>query len=496
MELMTSPTKVDSAAAQLERLSCPYCGGAFVATWMKGADSTGILSCACGVTPVIDGIVWFERRKNAVMRESPGREAALACLRAGDGGGARSQALLRSCRTRATRLLTILERLELRVPQTLAQRLQTKVQRSVPGSPRLSFAEAAALLRNGPYAEYLYQRFANPSLLASIPVMLLLKELCGSSRPRVLEIGGGVGHANFLMSRYFPEMDMVLTDGDFTNVYLARRFVTPSSTCLCVDAEARLPFADQSFDAVYCQDAFHYLSEKAGLVDELRRIVRPGGLWLFPHLHNALGHNRAAGFPLPPHDYARLFSFLDARIYPEMSLLEQFHRNQRLDLSRPADEQDLAAANTLTLIAGPKSLWRSHDLSGPFLRPDADLAINPIYQNRSTGGPLSWPNGGLREECLEAERFLPSSVNVDPGLLTRLKRQELAEGDLATVHDLIRNFVLVPLPANYAPAQASSTTASTPRSRSASLISSLYTKFMITTTSGLSDLSVCGEMIC
>jgi len=38
-----------------------------------------------------------------------------------------------------------------------------------------------------------------------------------------------------------------------------------------------LPFADESFDLVMCLEAFHYVEKPAEGVDEMRRVLRPGG---------------------------------------------------------------------------------------------------------------------------------------------------------------------------------------------------------------------------
>lgn len=400
------------------------------------------------------GVAWIARRREGnPVREDPARDAASAALERGDEPGAIVEGLLRSSRSRFRRLATLIERIGRPVPGAILAKVRSHVRGAVVNNKDLTFAAALQELRNGPYADYLYQRFVNPSLLAAMPVVLLLKELrAASNRPlRVLELGGGTGHANFLMQRSFPGIQFILTDADWTNLYLAARFIAPRAAHLCLDAEARLPLPDHSIDAVYCQDSFHYMRAKAGVVQELRRVVRPGGLWLFPHLHNTLVPNPAPGMPLAPGDYARLFSFLDARFYPEADVLRSFHRDQTLDLSRRYLAEELDRAQSLTMIAGPESLWKRHDLSAMALQPAADLGINRIYAGAASGvaGPITWPSAGLREECRHVEEYLPVTPSVERGLLERLAAGRTTGEDEAVVADLVRRFVLVPMPANY-----------------------------------------------
>src|SRR6476620_11413371 len=42
------------------------------------------------------------------------------------------------------------------------------------------------------------------------------------------------------------------------------------------DANARLPFDDASFDGVLCMDAMNHLPDRAGVLHEWRRVLRPG----------------------------------------------------------------------------------------------------------------------------------------------------------------------------------------------------------------------------
>jgi len=48
-----------------------------------------------------------------------------------------------------------------------------------------------------------------------------------------------------------------------------------------VDAGRRLPFADASFDAVFCNDSINHLPDRAGVLRDWHRVLRPEGRVLF-----------------------------------------------------------------------------------------------------------------------------------------------------------------------------------------------------------------------
>jgi SAM-dependent methyltransferase len=48
-----------------------------------------------------------------------------------------------------------------------------------------------------------------------------------------------------------------------------------------VDAGRRLPFADASFDAVFCNDSINHLPERLDVLRDWHRVLRPGGRVLF-----------------------------------------------------------------------------------------------------------------------------------------------------------------------------------------------------------------------
>jgi SAM-dependent methyltransferase len=48
-----------------------------------------------------------------------------------------------------------------------------------------------------------------------------------------------------------------------------------------VDAGRRLPFADQSFEAVFCNDSINHLPDRLEVLRDWHRVLRPGGRLLF-----------------------------------------------------------------------------------------------------------------------------------------------------------------------------------------------------------------------
>jgi len=53
--------------------------------------------------------------------------------------------------------------------------------------------------------------------------------------------------------------------------------LTPRVAFQIVDASRRLPFADESFDVVLCNDSINHLADRAAVLQDWQRVLRPGG---------------------------------------------------------------------------------------------------------------------------------------------------------------------------------------------------------------------------
>ena len=439
----------------IAELHCPCCGSSFhLESEVPEAGESrtvrfGILRCACYRYPIVEGI--------AILRQQSGP------------ADTNDEVTSQIESQKFDRALAVALQSASPIPRThrrwqalasfLGKGYRTAVQDQ--SAAALSFKQALTLHRPSSYADYLFHRNANNSFLAAIPLILLLKEVAASTETEdretwFLDLNCGVGHASFLARRFFPALRSVATDHDFVNLYLARRYMVPGSVCLCLDAELPLPFGEDFLDAVLCLDGLHYVRSKRALIKELDRISRNDAIWLFPHMHNALQTNFSPGVPLRPEDYQRCFDFLPIRTLVESEVFRTFMLDQELDLGTAKAPAELESAQVLSLVASRRSnLWRRHDdLKDLLLANKSAIAINPVYQ--ATGNApnavrlqMSWPAPFLEKECEPVREFLPQEVNLDSGLWARLCNHQVRSDDEPTVNELMKKFVVVPLPSNY-----------------------------------------------
>ena len=144
----------------------------------------------------------------------------------------------------------------------------------------------------------LYRRHGYDSRKAARFVLACARPLAG----RVLEIGTGKGR--FLVELARRTTNVVTVDPDaaeqrFARLNAAHAGVTSNIRFVVADG-AHLPFADASFDAVVSMNALHHIRDLKGVLDEVLRVVKPGGkivladfdangFRLFDRIHEAEG---------------------------------------------------------------------------------------------------------------------------------------------------------------------------------------------------------------
>jgi MPBQ/MSBQ methyltransferase len=108
-----------------------------------------------------------------------------------------------------------------------------------------------------------------------------------ASGERVLDMGGGLGGpARTLAAEYGCRVTVVDPTEPFIEAgrALTERVGLQDAIEFFVGSSLAVPFADESYDVVWTQNASMNIADKAGLVAEQRRVLRPGGRLVFQEI--------------------------------------------------------------------------------------------------------------------------------------------------------------------------------------------------------------------
>lgn len=134
-----------------------------------------------------------------------------------------------------------------------------------------------------------YEKVEAERYLAYAPWLKGAVDFAGFPGGRVLEIGPGLGTDHIQFARHGARMFAI--DLTITHLKLTRqRFLLEGRATRLARADAEhLPFADGSFDAVYAFGVLHHTPDTQASVDEIHRVLRPGGTAIVSlyHRHSA-----------------------------------------------------------------------------------------------------------------------------------------------------------------------------------------------------------------
>jgi SAM-dependent methyltransferase len=106
--------------------------------------------------------------------------------------------------------------------------------------------------------------------------------LAARSPTRVLEIAAGTGVVTRKLASTLPaSASIVATDLNQPMLDLAQKVGTSRPVEWSKADAMQLPFEDGAFDAVVCQFGVMFFPDKAKAFSEARRVLRPGGVYLF-----------------------------------------------------------------------------------------------------------------------------------------------------------------------------------------------------------------------
>ncbi|MCV2866721.1 class I SAM-dependent methyltransferase [Albidovulum sediminicola] len=116
----------------------------------------------------------------------------------------------------------------------------------------------------------------------------------------VLDAGCGIGGpSRFLASRYDCTVDGIDLTPEYIEVGSQLNKLTglDDKISLKIGSVTELPYENQSFDVVLCQNVSMNVDNKAGMFAEAFRVLKPGGIYTMSHL--AEGPNGPPIYPLP-----------------------------------------------------------------------------------------------------------------------------------------------------------------------------------------------------
>jgi SAM-dependent methyltransferase len=419
-------------------VTCRTCGQPFVIDEIS--DGCGYARCGCREIPFAEGVLvpddgGLRSRLLEAIGRGDRRQAAELIL----GSHARKVQWLNRFGIRPTFEAFARHRLLSGVISTLHLR---RLLRTFPPKHLTRTIVAAAQ-----WNPYIRHRFSSPSMLATIPLLGLLRNRDGM----VLDAPCGMGHLSFLLSKLVAPQRLVSMDLSPAFVYSTRRFFVPEvSAAIVHDMNVPLPLPAGTFGAIFCADAFHYVSDRASLAREFMRIIRHDGVVVIAHAHNRLQPNAYTGHAMSPAEYRGLFESYCVRVVPERYVLDAYLDNTPLDLTREFSEEELNLSPALDIVAAksPEILSVVPPIRDQLIETARNPRLNGLYRMRRRGGRIVFERSipeCLRDDFGEYRQILAADVSIPASELG----DEEGRQQFSNLAELLAKHVLVDVPENY-----------------------------------------------
>jgi SAM-dependent methyltransferase len=146
-------------------------------------------------------------------------------------------------------------------------------------------------VRETPYVPSVARRYDNNVVRSWVPLDQRLAILRGD-RPRGVDLACGTGIYIAAQRRHFPGALIEWHGADASAAMLAVAEEKLGFACRFREARAeKLPYADDYFDYVVTRFAFHHFTDKTTALQEMRRVLAPGGLLRIENLAPELSPN-------------------------------------------------------------------------------------------------------------------------------------------------------------------------------------------------------------
>lgn len=197
----------------LNTLTCPYCGSKFeleqVLTENNEEIINGIVKCERRRYPIVEGILVLRIDEQLdytikLLKKEKNYDALLTLLKSG----------------RDRKLSSLLQLQKANIPffnffNKLFLYYKKIIFRSFFKNKKMTFCQTVDTWKYGLWGDYLKHRFSNPTFLANLPLINMIKE----PEKNVLDLGCGTGHTSFVISKFVPERNIICADREFVNLF-------------------------------------------------------------------------------------------------------------------------------------------------------------------------------------------------------------------------------------------------------------------------------------
>ena len=129
------------------------------------------------------------------------------------------------------------------------------------------------------FAEHMYDVSSRRSKALRAVQMIRENSSKDISEQKCIEIGSSTGILSFYLSFFFDKVTGIDIDVPALN-YSKAHYTKSNINFLEMDALS-MSFSSESFDAVVCHHTYEHVSDDVKLVDEIYRIMKPGGVCYF-----------------------------------------------------------------------------------------------------------------------------------------------------------------------------------------------------------------------
>ena len=108
---------------------------------------------------------------------------------------------------------------------------------------------------------------------------IFLSQILQLPHQNILDVGCGTGALLELILERLPNVKCAGLDLSPNMVQCAQTKLGERAHILLGDSQS-LPFSNESFDVVVCNDSFHHYPAPSAVLQEIYRVLRPGGVFL------------------------------------------------------------------------------------------------------------------------------------------------------------------------------------------------------------------------